>query len=64
MARTLHKHRQSLLAWYDDSISTGPLEGINNKLKLLQRQAFGYRDLQLFKLRILSLHTIHKTLVG
>jgi len=63
MARTLHKHRQSLLAWYDDSISTGPLEGINNKLKLLQRQAFGYRDLQLFKLRILSLHTIHKTLV-
>ena len=63
MARTLHKHRQSLLAWYDDSISTGPLEGVNNKLKLLQRQAFGYRDLQLFKLRILSLHTIHKTLV-
>ena len=41
MARTLHKHRQSLLAWYDDSISTGPLEGVNNKLKLLQRQAFG-----------------------
>jgi transposase len=64
MARTLHKHRQSLLAWYDDSISTGPLEGVNNKLKLLQRQAFGYRDLQLFELRILSLHTIHKTLVG
>ena len=64
MARTLHKHRQSLLAWYDDSISTGPLEGVNNKLKLLQRQAFGYRDIQLFKLRILSLHTIHKTLVG
>jgi transposase len=64
MARTLHKHRQSLLAWYDDPISTGPLEGVKNKLKLLQRQAFGYRDLELFKLRILSLHTTHKTLVG
>tara|TARA_R110002072_G_C7877076_1_gene527696 strand:+ start:98 stop:1312 length:1215 start_codon:yes stop_codon:yes gene_type:complete len=64
MARTLRKHRQSLLAWYDDPISTGPLEGVNNKLKLLQRQAFGYRDLELFKLRILSLHTTHKTLVG
>ena len=62
MTRTLQKHRTSLLAWYDDPISTGPLEGVNNKLKLLQRQAFGYRDLQLFKLRILSLHTIHKTL--
>lgn len=64
MARTLHKHRQSLLAWFDDPISTGPLEGVNNKLKLLQRQAFGYRDLELFKLRILSLHTTHKTIVG
>ena len=56
----LHKHRQSLLAWYDDSISTGPLEGVNNKLKLLQRQAFGYRDLELFKLRILLLHTTRR----
>lgn len=64
MTRTLQKHRTSLLAWYDDPISTGPLEGVNNKLKLLQRQAFGYRDLELFKLRILSLHTTHKTLVG
>jgi len=48
----------------DASISTGPLEGTNNKLNLLQRQAFGYRNLELFKLRIPSLHTTHKTLVG
>ena len=64
MANTLRRHRSSLLAWYDDPISTGPLEGVNNKLKLLQRQAFGFRNLELFKLRILSLHTTHKTLVG
>jgi transposase len=64
MANTLRGHRPHLLAWYDDPISTGPLEGVNNKLKLLQRQAFGYRDLELFKLRILALHTTHKTLVG
>jgi len=64
MANTLRGHRTHLLAWYDDPISTGPLEGVNNKLKLLQRQAFGYRDLELLKLRILSLHTTHKSLVG
>jgi transposase len=64
MAKTLRKHRASLLAWYDDPISTGPLEGVNNKLKLMQREAFGYRDLELLKLRILSLHTTHKSLVG
>ena len=64
MAKTLRRHRTSLLAWYDDPISTGPLEGLNNKLKLMQREAFGYRDLELLKLRILSLHTTHKTLAG
>ncbi|MFQ5731167.1 MAG: transposase [Planctomycetaceae bacterium] len=48
---------RGLLAWYADPISTGPLEGVDNTIKLLQRLAYGYRDLELFKLRILSLHT-------
>jgi len=26
------------------SISTGPLEGTNNKIKTMKRQAYGYRD--------------------
>ena len=57
-------HRNGLLAWYSDPISTGPLEGINNKIKLLPRRAYGYRDLELFKLRILSLHQTRIELVG
>lgn len=63
-ARTLLGHRSGLLAWYHHPISTGPLEGTNNKIKLLQRRAYGYRDLELFKLRILSLHTTRLELVG
>jgi transposase len=63
-AKTLLGHRSGLLAWYHHRISTGPLEGINNKIKLLQRRAYGYRDLELFKLRILSLHTTRFELVG
>jgi len=63
-ANTLRGHRSGLLAWYTDPISTGPLEGVNNKIKLLQRRAYGYRDLELFKLRILSLHTTRYELVG
>lgn len=63
-ARTLLGHRTGLLAWYHDPISTGPLEGVNNKIKLLQRRAYGYRDLALFKLRILSLHTTRFELIG
>lgn len=56
--------RPYLLAWYDHPISTGPLEGTNNKIKLLQRQAFGYRDYLYFKLRILTLHLSRKALIG
>jgi transposase len=63
-AHTLLGHRSGLLAWYAHPISTGPLEGVNNKIKLLQRRAYGYRDLELFKLRILSLHTTRLELIG
>jgi transposase len=63
-ANTLRGHRSGLLAWYSHPISTGPLEGVNNKIKLMQRRAYGYRDLELFKLRILSLHTTRFELVG
>ena len=31
-AKTLNKHREGILAFYDYRISTGPLEGTNNKL--------------------------------
>ena len=37
-------------------ISTGPLEGLNNKIKTLQRQAYGYRDQEFFQLRIYAIH--------
>jgi transposase len=63
-AHTLRGHRRGLLAWHSHPISTGPLEGTNNKIKLMQRRAYGYRDLELFKLRILSLHTTQWELVG
>jgi transposase len=63
-AKTLRTHREGILAWYDHQISTGPLEGTNNKIKLLQRQAFGYRDLDFFKLKLLALHRSQHALIG
>jgi len=33
-----------LLAYYDFKISSGKLEGFNNKIKTMQRQAYGFRD--------------------
>lgn len=63
-ARTLAARRASLLAWYDYPISTGPLEAVNNKIKLLNRQAFGYRDREFFQLKLFALHTSRYALVG
>ena len=63
-ANTLEEHWQGILAYYDHKISTGPLEGTNNKIKTLQRQAYGFRDLEFFKLKIYALHRTRYALVG
>ncbi len=63
-AKTLMRHRRGLLAWYDAPISTGPLEGTNNKIKTLQRQAYGFRDQEYFTWRIYGLHEAKYALTG
>ena len=64
MAATLGVHRHGILAHYDYPISTGPLEGTNNKIKTMQRQAYGFRDHEFFKLKIYALHQTRYALVG
>ena len=63
-AETLDQHRRGILAYYDHPISTGPLEGINNKIKTMKRQAYGFRDMEFFKLKILALHETREVMVG
>ena len=63
-ADTLESHEEGILAYYDCPISTGPLEGTNTKIKALQRQAYGFRDREFYKLKILGLHEAHYALVG
>jgi transposase len=64
LAKTLRKHALGLLAYYDYPISTGPLEGTNNKIKTMKRQAYGFRDKEFFKLKILAIHEAKYALVG
>jgi transposase len=63
-ARTLRIHAHGLLAYYDYAISTGPLEGTNNKIKTMKRQAYGFRDHQFFILKIYAIHESRYALVG
>ena len=45
VARMLRAHRELLLNWFraKGSISSGPVEGFNNKAKLTTRKAYGFR---------------------
>ena len=63
-ARTLRFHATGILAYYDHPISTGPLEGTNNKIKTMKRQAYGFRDQEFFRLKILGIHQTKYALVG
>jgi transposase len=63
-AKTLVAHSWGVYAWYDFPISTGPLEGTNNKINTMKRQAYGFRDPEFLKLKILGIHETKYALVG
>jgi transposase len=63
-ADTLEEHQEGVLNYYHYRISTGPLEGTNTKIQLLKRQAYGFRDQEFFKLKILGIHETTHALVG
>jgi len=45
-------------------ISSGPMEGTNNKIKTMKRQAYGFRDQEFFKRKIQAIHETRYELVG
>ena len=51
-AGSFKAHLKGILAHCKHKISTSFLEGINNKIKVIKRIAFGYRDLEYFFLKI------------
>ena len=63
-ADTLETHQEGILNYYDYPISTGPLEGTNNKIRTMQRHAYGYRDHEFLKLKLLGLHKTEYALIG
>lgn len=63
-ARTLLQRAEGLLSYFDHRIDNGKAEGINNKIKVLKRQAYGFQDQEYFKLRLYNLHTKECQLVG
>ena len=63
-AETLVEHRRGILNYYKCPITTAALEGTNNKIRTMQRQAYGFRDQEFFRLKIFALHESRYALVG
>ena len=62
--QTLEGYRTGILNWYDYPISSGPLEGINNKIGAMQRMAYGYKDKDYFIAKLYALHLAKFALIG
>lgn len=58
VARMLRSHRELLLNWFraKKSISSGVIEGLNNKLKLNTRKSYGFRTFRATE--IMLYHTL------
>ena len=53
-ARRLENYRHGLLNHCHYPIHTGKLEGVNNKIKVIKRKAYGFHDDRYFSLKILQ----------
>jgi len=64
VGRTLALYRTLILNYFKHRITCGKIEGINNKIKTLKRQHYGFRDEEYFKLRLFNLHEQRYQLTG
>ena len=51
-AKSLQRYRYGILNHCDYAIHTGKIEGVNNKIKVIKRKAYGFHDLRYFTLKI------------
>jgi len=64
MSKTLRLHASGILAYARHPITSGKLEGINNKIKTLTKRSYGFHDENFFVLKLLSLHHSKYKLLG
>ncbi len=50
--KMLERHRYGILNHCAYPIHNGKLEGVNNKIKVIKRKAYGFHDLRYFTLKI------------
>lgn len=51
--RTLRQHQEEIIRSFKYQLTNGPIEGTNNKIKVIKRTAYGFRNFFRFRIRIL-----------
>jgi len=51
--QTILRWLDEIIAYFDNRTTNGVVEGINNKLKLIKRSAYGFRNFDNFRVRCL-----------
>ena len=54
LRRTLISWRTEILNYFDTGLTNGRTEGFNNVAKLVKKRAFGYRNFENYRLRLLN----------
>ena len=54
LLHTLTNWREEILNYFDYRITNGFVEGKNNRIKTIKRMAYGYRNMDNFRMRILA----------
>ena len=63
-AKTIAKHQFGIVNYFNHRVTNAKVEGINNKIKTMKRVAYGFRDIEYFKLRIYFINETRYSLVG
>ena len=50
---TIIRWCQEIIAYFDNRTTSGTVEGINNKLKLIKRSGYGFKNFESFRIRCL-----------
>ena len=53
-ARSIIKRIRNVLSWFENPISNGKAEGINNVIKSLLKRGYGYKDFDYFRMKVLQ----------
>ena len=54
LAKTIRKYRKNIEAYITSRLTTGVIEGLNNKIKVLKRMGYGYTNETSFMRKILQ----------